>query len=147
MKYLDILFFKSPLTLNLEADLFIVTRKAIEDLTRNLNLQYTLSDYQDWEFIVGKPENIEKYINYYTTEVDEDNKFAVMEIIIQATEDQTTENEFLKYLKIVRKLLKENFCLHEYSVFYWSCFENENIEDCWKVSPYMRDLWQEGSIG
>lgn len=123
-----------------------VTRKAIEDLTINLNLQYTLSDYQDWEFIVGKSEDIKEYINYYTTEVDEDNKFALMEIIIQATEDQTTENDFLKYLKIVLKLLKENFRLHEYSVFYWSCFQNENIEDCWNISPFMRELWQKCNI-
>ncbi|MBW3524821.1 hypothetical protein [Chryseobacterium sp. NKUCC03_KSP] len=129
-----------------EPNLRFVTRKAIEDLTINLNLQYTLSDYQDWEFIVGKSEDIEEYINYYTTEVDEDNKFALMEIIIQTTEDQTTENDFLKYLKIVLKLLKENFRLHEYSVFYWSCFENENIEDCWKVSPFMRELWQKCNI-
>lgn len=127
-----------------------VTRKAIEDLTINLNLQYTLSDYQDWEFIVGKSEDIEEdiedYINYYTNESDEDNKFALMEIIIQATEDQTTENDFLKYLKIVINLLKGNFHLHEYSVFYWSCFENKNIEDCWKVSPFMRELWQQCNI-
>lgn len=123
-----------------------VTLKAIKDLTKNLNLQYTLSDYQDWEFIVGKSEDIEEYINYYTTEVDEDNKFALMEIIIQATEDQTTENDFLKYLKIVLKLLQDNFRLHEYSVFYWSCFQNENIEDCWNVSPFMRKLWQKCNI-
>lgn len=129
-----------------EPKLRFVTRKSIDDLTKNLNLQYTLSDYQDWEFIVGKSEDIEEYINYYSTESDEDNKFALMEIIIQATEDQTTENDFLKYLKIVLKLLKENFRLHEYSVFYWSCFENENIEDCWKISPFMRELWQECNI-
>lgn len=129
-----------------EPNLRFVTRKSIEDLTKKLNLQYTLSDYQDWEFIVGKSEDIEEYINYYTTEPDEDNKFALMEIIIQATEDQTTENDFLKYLKIVINLLKENFHLHEYSVFYWSCFENENIEDCWKVSPSMRELWQKCNV-
>lgn len=124
-----------------------VTPKAIEDLTRNLNLQYTLSDYQDWEFIVGKPEDIEKYINYYTTEVDDDNKFALMEIIIQATEDQAMETDFLKYLKTVLHLLKENFSLHEYSVFYWSCFDNDAIEDCWKLSPHMRNLWKDCNIG
>lgn len=70
-----------------EPKLRFVSRKAVEDLIKNLNLHYTLSDYQDWEFIVGKPNDIEKYINYYATEFDEDNKFALMEIIIQATED------------------------------------------------------------
>ncbi|WP_165764520.1 hypothetical protein [Flavobacterium aurantiibacter] len=40
-----------------------VTQKAIEELTRNLNLEFYLKDYQDWEFIVGKSEDIEKYID------------------------------------------------------------------------------------
>lgn len=124
-----------------------VTLKAIEDLTRNLNLQYDSEDYQDWEFIVGKPQDIEKYINHYKSEVDDDNRFALMEIIIQATEDQGLENDFANYLKIVQKLLEENFQIHEYSVFYWSCFDNENIEDSWKISPCMRSVWEKCNIG
>ncbi|WP_413533268.1 hypothetical protein [Empedobacter brevis] len=117
-----------------------VTKKAIEELTKGLNLVYNLEDYQDWEYIVGQPEDIEKYINYYNSEVDEDNKFALMEIIIQVLEEQE-EMDFFKYLEIVQKLLYTNFKIHEYTIFYWSSFDQENLEDTWKISPYMRDLW------
>lgn len=121
-----------------------VTSKAIEELTKNLHLE--LRDYQDWEWIVGNSKDIEKYIEYYKSEVDDDNRFALMEIIIQAAEDQETESDFIKYSEIVRKLLSENFELHEHSIFYWSCFDNENLEDCWRITPYMRSLWKKRII-
>ena len=118
-----------------------VTQKAIEELTRNLNLEFDLEDYQDWEFIVGKSADIAKYIEYYISEIDDDNKFALMEIIIQATEEQEVENDFIKYSEIVQRLLSENFQLHEHSIFYWSCFDINNLEDCWRITPIMRSLW------
>lgn len=118
-----------------------VTQKAIEELTRNLNLEFDLEDYQDWEFIVGKSADIAKYIEYYISVIDDDNKFALMEIIIQATEEQEVENDFIKYSEIVQRLLSENFQLHEHSIFYWSCFDINNLEDCWRITPIMRSLW------
>ena len=124
-----------------------VTQKAIQELTRNLNLEFDLEDYQDWEFIVGKSEDIEKYIEYYNSEIDDDNKFALMEIIIQATEEQEVENDFLKYSEIVQRLLSENFQLHEHSIFYWSCFDISNLKDCWRITPIMRSLWKNCNVG
>ncbi|WP_314244386.1 hypothetical protein [Empedobacter tilapiae] len=129
-----------------EPNLRFVTNKAIEELTKGLNLIYDLDDYQDWEYIVGKPADVEKYINYYNSEINDDCKFALMEIIIQAIEDQEKKSDFLKYLEITQKILSINFKIHEYSIFYWCCFDNENLEDCWKVTPYLRTLWEKNSI-
>ena len=131
----------------LEPKLRFVTLKAIKELTEDLNLTYELDDFQDWEYIVGKPIDIEKYINHYNIEIDEDKRFALMEIIIQATVDQPTIENFKKYSATVEKLLIENFQLHAYTIFYWSCFDNENIEDCWKITPNMRKLWKQLNIG
>ncbi|TGN23085.1 hypothetical protein [Empedobacter tilapiae] len=129
-----------------EPNLRFVTNKAIEELTKGLNLIYDLDDYQDWEYIVGKPADVEKYINYYNSEINDDCKFALMEIIIQTIEDQEKKSDFLKYLEITQKILSINFKIHEYSIFYWCCFDNENLEDCWKVTPYLRTLWEKNSI-
>lgn len=129
-----------------EPKLRFVTNKAIEELTKGLNLIYDLDDYQDWEYIVGKPEDVEKYINYYNSEINDDCKFALMEIIIQAIEDQEKKSDFLKYLEITQKILSINFKIHEYSIFHWCCFDNENLEDCWKVTPYLRTSWKKNSI-
>lgn len=129
-----------------EPKLRFVTNKAIEELTKGLNLIYDLDDYQDWEYIVGKPEDVEKYINYYNSEINDDCKFALMEIIIQTIEDQEKKSDFLKYLEIIQKILSINFKIHEYSIFHWCCFDNENLEDCWKVTPYLRTSWKKNSI-
>lgn len=129
-----------------EPKLRFVTNKAIEELTKGLNLIYDLDDYQDWEYIVGKPEDIDRYIDYYNSDIDDDSKFALMEIIIQAVEDQGEENSFLKYSEIVQKILHLNFKIHEYTIFYWSCFDKENLRDCWKITPYMRTLLEDNNI-
>ncbi len=116
------------------------TEKAIEELIVELDLP---ENTQDWCWVVAKSEDIEKYITHYKAISDEDKKFTLMEIIIQATTDQTDEINFLKYWKIIKSFLKDNFKIHEYSVFYWCCFENDNVEDCWDITPYMRQLWNE----
>ena len=130
----------------IEPKLRFVTNKAIEEITIGLNLEYHLNDYQDWEYIVGKPEDIESYIEYYNLDINDDCKFALMEIIIQAVEDQEKESDFLKYIESIQRILLTNFNTHEYTIFYWSCFDNENLEDCWKVTPYLRTLWEKNSI-
>lgn len=117
-----------------------VTKKAIDELTKDLNFDVK-DDLQDWEWLIGNHKDIEKYIQHYSEENDNDKRFALMEIIIQATEDQDVESEFLKYSKIISKILNDNFALHEYSIFYWSNFDNENLEDCWKISKLMREIF------
>lgn len=119
------------------------TKKAIEELIVELDLP---ENTQDWCWIVAQPKDIEKYIAHYNSISDEDKKFTLMEIIIQATTDQADEMDFLKYWEIVKSFLKNNFKIHEYSVFYWCCFDNEDVEDCWKITPYMRQLWSEENI-
>lgn len=118
-----------------------VTLKAIEELSADLGFEIS-DDKQDWEFIIGNPDDIEKYINHYKSETNEDKKFALMEIIIQALTDQKEEN-FIKYWNIVITFLQENFKIHEHSIFYWSSFDNEDVDDCWQVTPLMRSLWTE----
>jgi len=115
------------------------TSKAINELSLELELP---GNMQDWEWIVGKPEDVKKYITHYNTLKDDDKKFTLMELIIQAVTDQADE-DFIKFWNIIKPLLKTNFAIHEYSIFYWCCFENENINDCWKITPFIRQLWQE----
>jgi hypothetical protein len=118
------------------------TRKAIDELAEELNLPNEMW-MQDWPYEVVIPDDIEKYIDHYLKLTDDDKKFVLMEGIIQATEDQETEVQFLKYWNRINSLLENDFCIHEYSVYYWSCFDNENIEDCLRISDYMRQFWFE----
>ncbi len=109
------------------------TRKSIDELSKELNIPYDTS-MQDWSYTEGKPEDIEKYIALYNSTTNDDNKFVLMELIIQATEDQTEKTSFHKYWDIVKNILQKDFTIHEYTVYYWSCFDTQNIDDCWSVS-------------
>jgi hypothetical protein len=116
------------------------TNEAIENLAQELKLPYG-DHMQDWSYEVADPADIDKYIDYYTLISDEDKKFVLMEIIIQATEYQDEEKDFLKHWGRVSELLKNDFAIHEYTIFYWSSFDVKNLEDAWTITPYMRELW------
>ena len=116
------------------------TREAIDKLAEKLNLPDNLT-MQDWSYTAGNPNDIEKYISHYDETTDEDEKFVLMELIIQATEDQEKQKSFTKYWDRVKPVLEKDFNIHEYTIHYWSCFDNEDEEDCWKITPLMRQLW------
>ncbi|OXB13290.1 hypothetical protein [Flavobacterium reichenbachii] len=115
------------------------TNDAMIAVAKKLDILYDNS-MQDWSYIIANSNEIEKYFTLYKNILDEDEKFVLMEIMIQAIEDQDKEELFVKYLNEVKHLLQEDFHIHESTIFYWSCFDNENIEDCWKISPFMRVL-------
>ena len=118
------------------------TRKAIDELSEELNIPNE-PYMQDWSYTEGKPEDIEKYISHYSLTKDDDKKFILMEFIIQATEDQNTEELFLKYCERIKPILEIDYKLHEYTIHYWACLDNENLDDCWKIATLMRKLWTE----
>ena len=116
------------------------TSKANYELADELNLPID-SITQDWSYTVGQASDIAKYISHYNLTLDEDKKFVLMEIIIQATENQTDKASFQKYWDKIKVLLERDFSIHKYTIFYWSCFDSPNIEDNWKISENMRELW------
>lgn len=118
------------------------TLKAIEELSKELNLRYERW-MQDWPYEVAEAADIEKYIAHYRVTVDEDKKFVLMEAIIHATTDQRQKTDFEKYWNIIKPLLIDNFSIHEYSIFYWSCFELDDLADCFIITPNMRQLWDD----
>ena len=71
---------------------------------------------------------------------DDDKKFILMELIIQATEDQNAEELFSKYYERIKPIIETDFKLHECTINYWACFDNEKLDECWKITPLMRQL-------
>lgn len=98
---------------------------------------------QDWPYEVLNPADIEKYIDYYKLIADEDKKFVLMQGLIHATEDQANSELFIKYWNTIKPALEQDFTIHEYTIHYWSCFDNEDAQDFWKISVLMRQLWAE----
>jgi hypothetical protein len=64
-----------------------------------------------------------------------------MELIIQAVEDQSTEVLFQEYWNIIKPILEKDFHIHEYTIYYWADFENESLDNSWRISALMRNLW------
>jgi hypothetical protein len=118
------------------------TRKAIDELAEELNLPNE-EWMQDWPLEVLVPEDIEKYIDHYKKLIDDDKKFVLMEGILDVTEVQSSEELHIKYWNRVRGILEKDFAIHEYTIHTYACFDTEAIEDCYRLTPAIRELWEE----
>ena len=116
------------------------TKEAIDALCIGLNLPCS-ETLQDWSYTVGRAQDIEQYIAYYEEIVDEDQRFVLAEMMIQAVEDQEDKELQIYYWQHVAPRLEKNFALHEFTIYYWAVFDNDALEDCWQVTPWMRALW------
>ncbi len=115
------------------------TEKAVKELVAKYDYPY--ADWmQDWPYEIAESKEIENYFQHYDEQTDEDKKFSLMEMLIQALTDIEDQNEYDKNWNRLRLKIIEDFKIHEYTIFYWSCF-GQSISDCWKVTPSMRDLW------
>jgi hypothetical protein len=97
---------------------------------------------QDWTYTIVESDRIEEYIQAYDTKItDEDTKFSLMEMIIQSLTEQEDKKLMNEKWKLVKPILNKDFDLHEYTIYYWCCWDNDNIDDYWEVTPLMREFW------
>ncbi len=117
--------------------------KAIKELVEKYNYPYNDSA-QDWSYEIAKPKEIENYFRHYDEQTDEDKKFVLMQILIQALTDIENQDEFDKNWSCLKLRIIKDFDIHEYTVFYWCNFDRK-LSDCWKITPYLRKLWEENA--
>lgn len=119
------------------------TREAIMQIAEKFDLRY--NDYmQDWAYEVANPMDIDNYFAYYENTEDDDVKFVLMEMIIQATEEQSEEEKFQKYSNVIKSVLTKDFNIHECTIYYWALLDDLSVIDLWKITPLMRQLWFTG---
>jgi acyl-CoA thioesterase len=115
------------------------TKEAIESLSR----RFTLPNHayvEDWEYEVADPSRLPEFISAYESgELSEDERFTLMEIVLQAFEDADRELDRDPLWMKVLTILEEEIELHICSVEYWSSSEID-LEDAWRVTPYMRTI-------
>jgi hypothetical protein len=115
------------------------TRAAIDRLAARLGLRNE-PQMQDWEWEVADAERLDEFIALYgDPQLSEDERFTLMETIIQSCEDLGDALEGDPRWSKVQALLEEHLDLHISSVWYWAALEND-LDDAWRVSPFMRDL-------
>lgn len=97
---------------------------------------------QDWTYTIVESERIDEYIKaYYTKVTNKDTKFSLMEMIIQSLTEQENEQIMNEKWKLVEHILNNDFDLHKFTIYYWCCWDNNDINDCWAVTPLMREYW------
>ena len=106
---------------------------------------YTIDKHdQDWTYTIVEPERIDEYIEAYDTLVtNPDTKFSLMEMIIQSLTEQESDKIMEEKWGKVNPLLKKDFKLNQYTIFYWCLWGNDDLDDCWRITPLMRKFWLE----
>jgi len=95
-------------------------------------------------YTISEPKRISDYILAYGTVVtDPDSKFSLMEMILEALDGQPSAEEMARQWELIKPLLTRNFSLHQYTIFYWCCWGNKNIDDCFEATPLLRAFWLE----
>lgn len=116
------------------------TTRAIDAIAKKLNLPNE-EWMQDWAYIVAEADQLKSYIELYDHSTDDDEKFVLMKMIIQAADEKKREDQLLDDdWQSIEQRLRSNFVLHEYTIFYWSLLK-EDLEYCFHITPKIRSLW------
>lgn len=115
------------------------TKNAIEELAEELDLPHHLG-MQDWAYEVSNKYDIDKYISCYGLTTDEDKKFVLMEMILQAIVDQADEKQLMTYWLKVKPILIKDFAIHEFTINYWKNLTEVNFENCKILSPLLSQI-------
>ena len=102
---------------------------------------------QDWQWTCGKSYQTDGYISFYheySNSMTDDQKYLVINIIIQGFEDILSESDSeeekndLIWNEIEQILVNES-SLHKETIKYWADLE-VSLADAWYISKYMRKL-------
>jgi hypothetical protein len=63
-----------------------------------------------------------------------------MEIMLESFEDLGAKVTFDPRWHRALDLLEQNIDLHAYSVWYWADLENDNQDEQWRVTPFLRRI-------
>jgi hypothetical protein len=117
------------------------TRKAVDELAEELKLPNNLA-MQDWSYEVANPNDIDKYISHYYLTTDDDKKFVLIEMILQAIVDQSDEQQLLICWEKVKPILTDDFKIHEFTIHYWKDLTDDNFENYKTLGPLLKQLWK-----
>jgi hypothetical protein len=116
--------------------------EAIDSLARRFDLPNE-PWMQDWEYLVADPQRIDEFLQAYVSgDLTEDEKFVLMEMLLQSFEDLEADLAADSRWHLVLDLLDRHISLHVYSIYYWSLLEDEDEDEnnWWRITPFMRAI-------
>ncbi len=116
------------------------TRQAIDTLARRFDLPDG-PEMQDWEWEVADPDRIDEFLAAYESgELSDDERFSLMEILLQSFEDVPSPLAGNRAWARVLGHLERSIGLHAHSVWYWSDLESKGLDNSWRVTPFLREI-------
>lgn len=111
---------------------------AARTLARRLALPYT-SDMQDWAWEVADSSRLNEFLAAYDDPgLDDDQRFALMEVILQSFEDLAGDpTSDRRWAGAVRRVA-ERIAVHASSVWYWSGIGHGSRPGQWRISAELR---------
>lgn len=123
------------------------TKEAIDYLIEKLKLPKYDKFSQDWEYESADVNRIEEFIRFYETEnLSAVEKFTLMIILISSCNDAIGQGGFsLDLWKRIEAILIRDVTIHKSTIQDWSC-EEEPLEECYSITPFIRKVIKEGSL-
>ncbi|MEM1196923.1 MAG: hypothetical protein AAGH57_12525 [Pseudomonadota bacterium] len=116
------------------------TRAAIDALALRFGLPNT-PDMQDWEHEVADSRRIDEFLAAYQSGIlSDDERFTLMETIIQSFENLAEPLESDSRWPTVLELLNTNIRLHAKTVWYWALPDESDNANLWAVSLPLRPI-------
>jgi hypothetical protein len=102
---------------------------------------------QDWEWEAANADDFDQYLAAYTLAMPSDQRFSLMEMLMQSVEDSPDESVFNNRWARIRSLLKNHSALHAQTIAYWACSDEVDVEQAFRVSRPMRELLRLNTFG
>jgi hypothetical protein len=116
------------------------TAAAIRTLAQRFGLRND-PGMQDWEWQVSDATRLDEFLRAYEeADLSDDERFVLMEIILQSFEDLGHTIVVDPRWHRTLELIDQNIDLHAHSVWYWSALESEDADDQWVVTPFLRRI-------
>ena len=101
---------------------------------------------QDWEYQVADHKRIDEFLKAYEfAGLSDDEKFTLMETIIESFRDLASEGEDISAdprWQRALAILSGNIPLHASTIWYWSCLDAENEDEMFCTSPFIRQIFE-----
>ncbi len=113
-------------------------------LSERLGIHWS-NDMQDWDLIISDYSRISDFLKLYLTELKDDNdKFVLMQLIISSFDDgiSNANSQELKNWNTCKTILTNECYIHYSTIKYWSLLDNE-IDNTFSITPFMREVWEE----
>ncbi|MEM6816707.1 MAG: hypothetical protein AAF600_20350 [Bacteroidota bacterium] len=100
---------------------------------------------QDWDLISSDSGRIKEFLSPYKTgNLNDDEKFAMMELIVSSFDDLAREKGSLHHNDLwqdCKNILINECWLHISTIHYWSSLEDNHPEDGFPSTKFIRPVW------